>query len=105
MFLNSASLLQQGIQIPPGLQVGIAADMVLSDEDIGHAALVRHLLEGILDCSSVVYIREQERKKEREKISFSARITRVWFLFGREMDKLRGESGGKLETYRLDPTR
>ncbi len=36
------------------LQIRIPANMLLGDEDVGHGALVRHLLERVLDRRSVV---------------------------------------------------
>jgi len=38
------------------LQIRIPANMLLGDEDVGHGALVRHLLERVLDRCTVVWV-------------------------------------------------
>jgi len=53
--LNSMRLLQHLGQLALlPLQIRVPANMLLGDEDVGHGALVRHLLEGVLDRCSVV---------------------------------------------------
>lgn len=39
-----------------GLDVAVAADVLLGNEDVGHAPLVGDLLEGVLDGSAVVCV-------------------------------------------------
>jgi len=54
---NRTGLLQQPWQLgPSGLQIGIATDMHLFDEDIGHGALMGDLLEGILYGGAVGHL-------------------------------------------------
>lgn len=36
------------------LDVAVAADVLLGDEDVGHAPLVGELLKGVLDSSTIV---------------------------------------------------
>jgi hypothetical protein len=37
-----------------GLQLGVAANMLVVDEDVRDGALVGHLFERILDCGAIV---------------------------------------------------
>lgn len=55
IYSNRTSLLQQCRQFAlDGLQVGVAADVLLVDEDVGHGPLVGELLESVLDVLSVI---------------------------------------------------
>ena len=48
-------MLQQAIKLALlGLDIRVATDVVLVDEDVGHAALASDLLEGILECGAVL---------------------------------------------------
>jgi len=54
---NRTRLLQQPRQVSPsGLQIRIATNMRLLDEDIGHGALIGDLLEGILYGGAVGHL-------------------------------------------------
>lgn len=54
-YLNRASSLQQFRQlILLRLQVRVAADMLLFDEDVGHGALMGDFFEGVLDGGAVL---------------------------------------------------
>lgn len=54
-YLNGVRLLQQGWKLALlGLQLGVAANVLVVDEDVGHGALVGDLLERILDGGAVV---------------------------------------------------
>jgi len=53
--LGSTSIPQQRSQIPLlGLQIAVATNVLLPNEDIGHRALSRHLSERILDGRTVI---------------------------------------------------
>lgn len=53
--LNSAGSLEQVGQLTLlGLQIRVAADVLLVDEDVGHSALARQFGERILDISAIV---------------------------------------------------
>lgn len=53
---NSPRGLQQIGQLsPPGLQIRVAADMLLAHEDVGHASLRRDLLQSVLYIAAVVW--------------------------------------------------
>lgn len=52
---NGASILQQSGELALlGLEVAVAANVLLLDVDIGHATLARDFLQGVLDRGSVV---------------------------------------------------
>lgn len=54
--LESASLLQQSRELSLlGLELGVAANVLLADEDVGDSALAGDLLERSLDVGAVVY--------------------------------------------------
>jgi hypothetical protein len=54
--LDGASRLQQSVKLALlGLQVAVATNVLLLDEDIGHAALAGDFLEGVLDGCAVFY--------------------------------------------------
>ena len=36
------------------LELGVAANVLLADEDVGHGALLGDVLESVLDCGTVV---------------------------------------------------
>lgn len=53
--LNGASSLEQsGELLLLALEVGVSTDVLLVDEDVGHAALVGHFLEGVLNSRAVI---------------------------------------------------
>ena len=59
LLLNeSTGILQQLLQVLVllGLEVGVAADMLLADEDVGNSPLTRQFLEGILNRFAILYI-------------------------------------------------
>lgn len=50
------SLLQQSWEVALlSLQFGVAADVLLVDEDVGHGALAGEFLQGALDVGAVLY--------------------------------------------------
>lgn len=53
--LNSTSLLQQVWQLALlSLQLGVATNVLLVDEDVRDTSLRSHSLEGVLDCGTVI---------------------------------------------------
>ena len=57
LLLNeSTGILQQLLQVLVllGLEVGVAADMLLADEDVGNSPLTRQFLEGILNRFAIL---------------------------------------------------
>lgn len=60
---SSANLLEQGLELAGlGLQVRVAADMLLADVDVGDGALARDLDERGLDGGAVVNLVELDRE-------------------------------------------
>jgi hypothetical protein len=58
--LDSTSTLQQAIELTfLRLQVTVATNVILADEDVGHAALAGDFLEGILKGCAVLCINSQ----------------------------------------------
>ena len=58
--LDSVGVLEQRLELALlSLQLGVAANVLLADEDVGNGALVGHLLESILNCGAVVCLRRQ----------------------------------------------
>lgn len=53
--LDGVGVLQQLLELALlALQLGVAANVLLADEDVGHGALGSDLLEGVLDSGTVV---------------------------------------------------
>jgi hypothetical protein len=53
--LDGTNALQQSVELAfLGLQVAVSANVLLSDEDVGHASLARDFLEGILEFGATV---------------------------------------------------
>ena len=54
--LQGASLLEQLLEVAALalLEVRVAADVLLGDEDVGHGALAAHLTQGVLDRVAVL---------------------------------------------------
>lgn len=53
--LDGFGVLEQLLELALlALQLGVAANVLLADEDVGHGALGSDLLEGVLDSGTVV---------------------------------------------------
>ncbi len=71
---NGASLLQPRRQIGlDGLQVRVAANVLVVDEHVGHRALVRNLLERVLDGGAVGWARKREGNTKAVSVSVKER--------------------------------
>lgn len=61
---NSTGLLQKGRQLRLlRLQIRVASNMLLRNEDIGHSALIRHLLQRVLEGGAVIYVYSINRQR------------------------------------------
>jgi hypothetical protein len=53
--LDGTGILEQGVQAALlGLQIGVSANVLLCDEDVGHGGLARHFAEGALNRGAVI---------------------------------------------------
>jgi hypothetical protein len=53
--LDSTSILEQGVEAAfLSLQIGVSANVLLRNEDVGHGGLARHFAEGALNRGSVI---------------------------------------------------
>ena len=53
--LDGVGILEQLLELALlALQLRVAANVLLADEDVGHGTLVGHLLEGVLDGGTVI---------------------------------------------------
>jgi hypothetical protein len=58
-FSQGTSLLQQAIELALfRLQIAVATNVLLANEDVGYSTLVRNLLESVLDGGSIVNLVE-----------------------------------------------
>ena len=55
MYLDSTSLFQQSIELAlSGLEIRIATNVLLGNENVGNAALAGDFLQSILDCGAII---------------------------------------------------
>merc|ERR1711915_1161377 len=60
-YLNSVGILEQLRELALlALQLGVAANVLLADENVGDRALVGHLFKGILNSGTVINLVELE---------------------------------------------
>lgn len=60
--LDGTGAFQKSIQLRLfGLEIGVATNVLLGDEDVGHGSLAGDFLEGVLESGAVFYCRCQFR--------------------------------------------